>query len=435
MDSIELYQRLALSLGIGLLIGLERGWKAREAAEGSRWAGIRTFGFLGLLGGLAGYSGLLTSDIVVLIAAAGVVALVAVVYASNMKRVEKRGATTETAGLVTFFLGLVAVRGDAALAAVLCVVVMALLGIKGRLHGLLRRLEERELNAFMKLLLLSVVALPFLPNQGYGPGAVLNPFEIWLMVILIQGIAFFGHFAIRIWGARTGPLLLGFFGGLASSTAVTVAASRMAAKMPAASSAMAAGIAMGTTVQFLRIVVLLAILNAGLLRLLTLPLLLGAIGVFLGAFMLHRKTAGARADEKAVPKIALPPASDLVGAFQFGLVLIAVLLLSHYARAAFGEGGLLAVSAISGIVDVDAVTISVARMAPAGEGICLAPAAAGDFGDPCFGILGYAIFVAVGVNAIAKLIIARWLGNARLSLGVALAFLPGFLGVAVGFLL
>lgn len=439
VDDTGLYARIALSLGIGLLIGLERGWRAREQAEGTRWAGLRTFALLGLFGGLSGYLGLvLQSDIIILIMALAVALLIAVAYRASLGQdALDWGATTEMAALVTFALGLVAVRGDAGLAAALCVVVVAVLTAKRRLHGAIRQIFRSELDAFVKLLVLSVVILPFLPNRGYGPGEVLNPYYIWWMVVLIQAIAFFGHFAMRFWGARLGPLVLGFFGGLASSTAVTVESARIARRLPPAAEPMAAGIAMGTTVMYLRTGLVLVILHQGLFMTIAAPLLLGALGTLIGGVVVSRRNAGEGSPKtEAVTPASLPPPSDLLTALQFGLILAAVLLLSHYARTLIGEEALFAVSALSGLADVDAVTMAMAHVAPQGAGVCLQPAeATGFLEDPCYGVLGTAILAAVAAGLFSKIVIAGWLGSRRLAMIVGLALAPGAIGACVGFML
>ena len=417
MEMWDIYQRMALAVGIGLLIGLERGFRKREENEGGRWAGLRTFALLGTLGGLMGYVGTITSDLVLVVTSLGVVAYVGGVYFHGLMEEDDKGATTEVAALVTYALGVVAVRGDVVIAAAGAVVMTALLDFKPYLHRLVLKLQEQELDAFIKLLVLSVVVLPFLPHQGYGPGEVLNPFEIWLMVIVVASIAFFGHFALRIWGVGRGPLLLGLFGGLASSTAVTVGSARLAASVPSASHSLAAGIAMGTSVMYLRTMALIWILSTSLFMELWLPLLAGGLGVGLGALVFSRKSG---LEHVEVEDLQLPPPSDITTALQFGVVLALVLLASYYAKSYIGVSGVFGVSALSGLVDVDAVTITMSQFSKV----------EGDVSIPSLAML-----LAIGVNSLSKVGISIWLAGVRLGKLVAISLATGFTTMFVAYLL
>ncbi|MCW8928485.1 MAG: MgtC/SapB family protein, partial [Gammaproteobacteria bacterium] len=216
---MELFERLAVALAIGLLIGIERGWHEREAGEGRRIAGLRTFGIIGLLGAV---SGLLADELGELLLAATFIAFAALVIAAHvLESREDRdfGMTTPVAALLTFTLGTLAALGYTAVAGATAVVTATLLGLKPLLHRWIEQMEQRELYAIFKMLMISVVLLPILPNQGYGPWQALNPYEIWWMVVLIAGISFAGYFAVKIAGSRRGLVITGLFGGLASSTA------------------------------------------------------------------------------------------------------------------------------------------------------------------------------------------------------------------------
>lgn len=198
----QIFYRLGAALTIGLLIGVERGWKAREAEEGERVAGVRTYGLLGLLGGcvalVAEHLGTLVTGLV-FIAVAGVLATAYVII--NTRRGEDVGITSLVAGLLTLVFGALAVLGEMAAAAAAAVVTTLLLGFKPQLHRWVSGLKGAELQAGLKLLLISIVPLPVLPDRRYGPWQALNPYEIWWMVVLIAGISFAGYLCRTPWNS------------------------------------------------------------------------------------------------------------------------------------------------------------------------------------------------------------------------------------------
>jgi uncharacterized membrane protein (DUF4010 family) len=276
-DELVLFQRLGVALALGLLVGAERGWQTRQRAEGQRVAGFRTFGLIGLLGGLWA---LIATETGVLVLATAFAALAAVLVVSQVQFLRKDGdvgATTMVAALVTFALGALAGYGEMTIAAAGAVIVTLLLGVKPQLHGLVERLERDELMAVIKLLLMSVVLLPVLPDQGYGPWQALNPYRIWWMVVLIAGISFTGYMAIKLAGPRRGVLLTGLFGGLASSTATTISLARLAKGTPALQRLAAAGIVVAATTMLPRMLLVSAIIAPALALRLAGPLLLGTL--------------------------------------------------------------------------------------------------------------------------------------------------------------
>lgn len=227
MAETDIFLRLGLALAIGLLLGLERGWHGRTAAEGDRIAGIRTFALTGLLGGVSAWLATVTTPVFSALAMLALGGLLAVSYWVRLRSDDDLGLTTEIALLLTFALGVAAVTGPMAPTAAVAVVAALLLSMKPTLHRWVRQIERFELEALFKLALISVVVLPLLPNQGYGPGQVLNPYLLWWAVVFVAGLSFVGYIAIRVLGARLGILATGLFGGIASSTATTLALSRL----------------------------------------------------------------------------------------------------------------------------------------------------------------------------------------------------------------
>jgi uncharacterized membrane protein (DUF4010 family) len=357
MTEIELFQRLGLALAIGLLIGLERGWRERAIVEGGRVAGIRTFALIGLGGGLAAQ---LTGPVFGLafgLLFAGFAVLIIAAQVGPARREGDVGATTSVAALVTFLLGAVAVSGEMAVAASGAVVMAILLSAKPVLHRWVEHIEYPELAAVLKLLLISVVLLPVLPDRTVDPWEALNPYEIWWMVVLIAGISFCGYVAVRLVGAQRGLMLTGLLGGLTSSTATTLSFARLSRQNDGAAALLAAGAGAACAMMLPRLLLIVGLLNRPLLTLLWLPLGAAALVAFLGAASLWRRSGDSVGD--AVVRIENP--FEFWFAVRFGALLALIMLLSRLLPAWLGEGGLFLLAAVSGLGDVDAIGLSMAR--------------------------------------------------------------------------
>ncbi|MCW8828857.1 MAG: MgtC/SapB family protein, partial [Gammaproteobacteria bacterium] len=407
---MELFERLAVALAIGLLIGIERGWHEREAGEGRRIAGLRTFGIIGLLGAV---SGLLADELGELLLAATFIAFAALVIAAHvLESREDRdfGMTTPVAALLTFTLGTLAALGYTAVAGATAVVTATLLGLKPLLHRWIEQMEQRELYAIFKMLMISVVLLPILPNQGYGPWQALNPYEIWWMVVLIAGISFAGYFAVKIAGSRRGLVITGLFGGLASSTALTLSFARLGRHNRNAHSLLAAGVVLAAGTMFPRMLLEVSVINPQLLPALTIPLLSMMLASYLAVPLLLFSSE----DGSAVRNIDIQNPFELLPALKFGLLLVAVLLLAEFFLERFGNTGLYAIAAISGLTDVDAITLSISRMAR---------------GDLSAGVATQAIIIAASVNTLVKgVLVAVICGRAmawKVMLSIILAIAAG----------
>lgn len=404
---MELYIRLGLALGIGLLIGVERGWRERAAPEGSRIAGVRTLGLVGLLGGLWALLAAELGELLLGLAFAVIAVLMIIAHTMRARTDGDVGITTVVAALVTFALGALAVRGYESVAAAGGVITAALLSLKPVLHGWLRRVEARDFYAVLQLLLISVVLLPVLPDQGYGPWNALNPYEIWWMVVLIAGISFAGYVAMKAVGTQRGIMLGGLFGGLVSSTAVTLNYSRLG-RENRYRTVLAAGVLVAAGTMFPRILIEVAVINPVLLELLALPLVLMAVTVFSGALWLwHWQRRSGELGE-----MPLHNPLRLATAVKFGLLLAAVMLLAEAFRAWLGEAGVYLLAGISGISDVDAITLSMARMAQ---------------GDLPAEVAVRAIMLAAMVNTIVKGVLATFIGG--MALGARIV--PVFVAAAV----
>lgn len=274
----EPWAGLATALALGLLIGTERGFSGRRTPDLQMAAGIRTFALLGLIGGLAALlAGLL--GLAVWVAMTLVVGVLIVAsYLSDVRRNGDQGMTTEMAMLATFLLGSLAVLDSAALA----VVVALLLSLKTALHDALQRLTADEVSGALKLLFISLVLLPILPNQGYGPWQVFNPYVVWWMVVLLAGIGFAAYVAVRVAGARRGLLFTSLLGGLVSSTAMTLTLARLGSSR-SLHGVLAAGLLATSGLMFPRVLAEVALVNRSLLTGLWLPLTVAGLVYLLGA--------------------------------------------------------------------------------------------------------------------------------------------------------
>lgn len=358
--SNDILYRLAISLAIGLLIGLERGWRQREEAEGERTAGLRTYTLSGLLGGLSAALAAHTSPVFLgfsfLAFAIGFSA-----FAWLEAKTERNFSVTGVvAGMLVFALGAYAVLGDLQVAIAAGVTVTLILALKQPLHSWLRTLTWIEIRAALILLAMTFLALPLLPDRPIDPWGAINPAEIWLLAIIIAGISFVGYIAMRVMGSQSGIALVALAGGLASSTATTMTLARLAREHPAASPLVAAGILLSGSVMLVRVLVVASGLNINLLVPLLWPLGAAALvllAVTAALFFVNRGGAATRPDLKISTPFDLGTALKLAG-------LIAVIsLLAKWLIATVGESALTILAALSGIADVDAITLSLARLA------------------------------------------------------------------------
>lgn len=412
---------LAVALLCGLIVGLERGHETRELPDEQRFAGLRTFGIVGLLGGALG---LIAAEIGGVVAGLGMIAIAAALilgHRAQMAIDNDVGVTTLLAALLTAALGMLAGSGHPGLAGAGAVVTALLLQMKATLHSLLRKVREEEVTATLRLLLLSVVVLPFLPNEGYGPYEALNPYAIWWMVVLLAGLSFLGYVAVRVLGTDRGLGVTALAGGLASSTAVTVALARKVAGQAELVPLAVAATLLAWVVMFIRVGVLMAVAGPEVLRATIVPLAAATIATAVCAALFWRRgSSQPQLDEPGNPL-------ELGPALLFALLLAAVLLAGRFLQDQFGHLGLYILALVSGMADLDAITLSASRMSaqatvePAVAGRAILLAAASNTvvktlytlpvaGAPMAGRLGLASAVILGAGAVAAWIAAGWGG-------------------------
>jgi uncharacterized membrane protein (DUF4010 family) len=373
MDLYESISRLAVALGIGLLIGLERGWRRRGARPGSRAAGIRTFAISGLLGGVTaalaqalpkqelGGPASLAGGVVLGLAFAAYSVVIALFTRDENRASGNFSATTAIAGMLTFALGAYALLGDIRIAAGAAVAATALLASREELHGWVEKITWPELRSALVLLAMTFIALPILPNEPLGPFGGVNPREVWLIAIVLASVSFLGYVAVKYFGARRGLLLAAAAGGVASSTAVTIANARRAATGEGSPRLLAAGVAVASAVMFLRVVGIVAALKPELLVLVA-PGLFAAALVAIGFAVAWMIWGQADGHEYRSVKFRNP--FDFLSVVGFAVFLGAIIVLGRAVGEAFGTTGAVAGAIVVGLVDVDAVTVSMLRLTP-----------------------------------------------------------------------
>lgn len=355
--------QLAVALLLGALTGLQRGWAAREQKSGERVAGMRTYALVGLLGGIATLLSLKVTAWVLPSTLLAVCIAAVIAYRARMLQMGNYSITGIIGLLLTFSFGALAVAVDITIAATAAVITTIILDNKNEIHSALNRLQEHELDAALKLLLISVVMLPLLPNEDMGLGGMLNPYKIWWMVVLIASISFAGYFAMRVGGTEKGILFTSLFAGLASSTALTLHFSRLARQTPQISALLSSGILLACGTMYLRILLYCAMITPTLLGYLVAPLLVMTLVLYFPALLIWRTYRnGTRVEQPTLNNNPL----DLKSALLLGALLTVILLLASVLQQWLGNAGIYVLAAVSGITDVDAITLSLARMSQSG---------------------------------------------------------------------
>lgn len=353
----EHYVRLGIVLLLGLLIGLQR------ERTGSAIGGIRTFPLIAAFGAMCGWLALEHGGWIV---AAGLLALAALLVLGNllMARAGERdaGQTTEVAALLLFVIGVYAVEGELPVVVALAGVIAVLLHFKVPLHAFAGRFDERDVTAFMQFVLVTLVVLPVLPDRTFGPYATLNPFRIWLMVVLIVSIGLLGYVAHKLAGARQGAVLGGVIGGVVSSTATTVSFARRTANAPQSAGLAALVVMIASAVVYGRVIALVAVTAGSHLREMAPPLAAMLAASFAAAGFLYFRS---RDQHAPMPEHDNP--ADLRVALTFAAVYAVISFAVSATRAEFGVQALYPVAVLSGLTDVDAITLSSSQLVAQGR--------------------------------------------------------------------
>jgi len=357
---LDLFQQFGTAVALSFLIGLERE-QNKQSLGNITFAGIRSFMFIGLLGALAFYF-LQTSVVLFSLITAVVFALLVAAYVVVGIKTSKIGITTEVAAIVTYIIGGLCVTGNYVFAVCLTITILAILYFKGPIHRWAGSVNRDEIISTIKFMIIAFVVLPLLPNHGYGPYEVFNPYVIWLMVVFISGISFLSYIAIKLIGPRRGIGVTGFLAGLISSTALSMSFSRESKENKSIINPYVFAVVVASTAMYLRVFLEIYVLNKEMVRFAMVPLFsMAFVGIVSALVLWIWKDGGAknRLSEKAY-KLKSP--FRLKPAIQFGLFFAIILFISKLGYIYFGQSGVYLVSLISGVVDMDAITVSMAKL-------------------------------------------------------------------------
>jgi uncharacterized membrane protein (DUF4010 family) len=407
-DAETLMSRMALACGIGLLIGLERGWRTRDASPGSRTAGVRTFAIAGLLGGIVGALARSASaemtvagSLLIGLAFASFAAVFTLFTRDENRAASKFSATTAIAGLLTFMLGVYALIGNVLVAAAAAVAATGVLILREDLHQWVRKITLAEFQSVLVLLAMTLIALPIVPDRAIGPWGGVNPREIWIIAIVLAAISFGGFVAIRALGERRGVLLAGTLGGIVSSTAVLFANARAAASGHGSARLLAAGGALATAVSFIRVGAIVGALNPALLQTAGPPLAAGVAAALVFCIIAIRWKDGA---PKPQPPVEFRNPFGFLAVVGMAASMGVIMLVGRVVSEKFGASGASFTAAVTGLFDVDAMTVSMARLSPS---ILTRETAA------------VAILIGLASATLGKIAIAALIGRGRFALAIS----------------
>ena len=413
---IDLLQRLALAFGVGFLIGIERGWKHREAPEGTRAAGLRTHAVIGLLGGVCGallpYVGQIGF-------AALTLAFAAALLAFKLRESEQDNDISVTgtiAALLVFALGAYAMWGNMVVAGAAAVVLAGVLAFKDALHSWLDKLTWKELRSALLILAATVIALPLLPDRTVDIWHAINPRELWLLTILVAGASFAGYVAVRVLGPDVGLMAGSAAGALVSSTVVTAELGRRVRNSDAPAAAGAAAAALAAAVSIIRVIILAGVAATAALGEVIAPLVVAAaaFAAAAAALRLLNRDASPGRDHK------LESPLDVLRVAQFALLLGGLIVVGRIVGDQYGQAGILPLAATVGLGDVDSVTLA--------SGSLMRGGLAASIG-------AHAILIAVLMNTLAKGALGLFTGGWRFALYYcAAAGAAAALGAAAWFL-
>ena len=412
MEDPDLALRFVVALGLGMLLGMER--ERTKGEEGA--AGVRTFALIALSGAVAGYLGdRLALPWLGLLMFGAIAALIVGMYVVTSLQ-GGTGITTEVSALLAFSLGLLCALGQMQLAGWIAVAMALLLALRDWLHQLASRIDGSDVQATLQFAIVTLIVLPLVPDVNFGPAPldVINPYKIWLMVVLISALNFLSYLLVKILGAEHGIGLAGLLGGLVSSTAVTLGFSQRSRQAGEDASSLALGIVLAWTVMFLRVGIMSSLISWDLGRRLLVAIGMLSIASLASSYWLWRRH---QQRERGEVKAGSNP-FELSEAIKFGLLFGVVVFIAKAAQVYLGDAGLYLAAALAGLTDVDAITLAMANLAHT-DASNLQTAAR-------------AIIIAVMANTMTKSGMAIGLGSAelrRITLPIsALLFATGIAG-------
>lgn len=354
MAELALIGNFLLALALGALIGLEREY-ARYRKHAHDYAGIRTFPLIALFGALSAFFGEILNPWILVVGIFLMGTLIIISY-FVLSRKKYHGATSEVAGFLTFFLGILAYFGEIQLSVLLTVIITVILYSRSMLHSFAQHLKKEEMKSTLLFAVIAFVILPFLPNKGYGPYELFNPFLTWLMVVLISGISFIGYILMK-WFGEKGIEFTGVLGGLASSTALTLSFAERSKQQEGFYKALALGVILANGVMFGRVLLEVLLVNPSLFVQLLPPLLLLIATTGLFSYLIWKRA------KHVSEKIELKSPFAMKPALKFAAIFALVLGFLKLANVYSSSEGIYVVSFLSGLADADAIALSLSQLA------------------------------------------------------------------------
>ncbi|MBS3123154.1 MgtC/SapB family protein [Candidatus Woesearchaeota archaeon] len=361
MIALQVVWNLLLAMALGALVGLEREY-ARYKHKGHTYAGIRTFPLIALFGFLAALLAEAVSIWILVLAILLTGLLIIAAYYRTSEKEKKTGATSEVGGFITFFIGMFCYYSEINFAVTITVILVFVLYARSFLHNFAQKITDREMFHTLIFILIAFVVLPLLPNKWYTPLELFNPYIVWLMVVLISGIGFSGYVLIK-WLGEKSIVLLGLLGGLVSSTALTLSFTENSTKQQKIYRVLALGVLLANGIMFARVLLEVFAINRLLFLELLLPLsiLLAVTAAF--SFFLWKKSNETKNHSKdSFQKMELQSPLRLIPALKFALFFAFMLALMKVVQAYMSNSGVYLVSLISGLADVDALTLSLSQL-------------------------------------------------------------------------
>ncbi len=354
-----------ISLGIGLILGLEREYDKLKEEQGV--AGIRTFPIVTILGFSLGSLTEAFTPWLLIISLGSFILFLGINQFSKEVTIYSKGLTTNLALIVTFVLGMLVSAEFYRDAVATAVIIVTLLSLKTRFRTVISNITSEELFAFIKFSIIALLILPFLPNQTFGPNGLLNPFEIGSIIVIVSFLNFIGYFLVKFVGSRKGILLTAILGGLISSTAVAWSYASKSVESPELSKKYAAGVIIASAIMFPRLTLLAYIFNNALLTYLVLPFGILTIICLVTALLLMKRDV-----KEPDTMIKLGNPMNLLNAIGFGFIYVLIGFAVFYGDRFFGENGLYYTALIAGLADTDAITINMAKFSLSGADLKLA---------------------------------------------------------------
>lgn len=399
---IEVIEKILATLIIGFMIGLQREMREHSKDQIIRFAGTRTFTLISLLGYMSAWMQTFVPYFVhVSLFLFGSLILAAYLY--KTMKTNSHGATTSIAAFVTYILGMMMYLSLEHYAVFIAVIILFILEIKSTLAKVEKEITQNDIRSATLFLVMTFVVLPLLPNKMVDPFGVFNPYKTWLMVVLIAGISFIGFIAIKILGNKRGVYMTGIFGGLVSSTAVSISLSKLYALEKLYLKNFVGGMAIASTMMYMRVLTETAVFNFDLAKLLAIPYISGSIIGLLFVGYMYKNEKVYKVEHSAVTNNPLELSQALKLGLLFGIIFGSISIF----ESEFGNSGVYLISFLSGLTDVDAITLSLSQLSTVKISELTAM---------------YGIMIATVVNSIVKLGIVFVLGGRKLGMLMGLFY-------------